>query len=390
MAFIHPRRGSQKIYVYYHDRNTGKLKQLPRKLTRHLDGQPREVADQWVREWEEQHGRIVERSNRIHLKEGDKLSGLWKAYQAQKASETDRERRPRTVRTESQNFHNYVVPFFVGEHEKKEPASWHALIPDFHAHLANLKLSARTRQKILWTLHRFGAYLVFTQHMTYPFVVRPPRSKNTKITPLKVRLTPKDVYDFVKTPHMSGNVNFNLAVLLGYFASLSPSELFALERRDFLTGSIAKTKSKTYTGFKKRDLGSALAVVVSKTLESGGVVELTKNDYRTAVVTVWEVKAAKLIAEIVKEMPNGRLFPLALSTLEHLWGKIVKSKLRVTPHDLRRASGLYLGRSVRLDVTLLQEHMRHAEIETTMLYMREPAVPEKTKARVEQDFDDVA
>lgn len=91
------------------------------------------------------------------------------------------------------------------------------------------------------------------------------------------------------------------------------------------------------------------------------------------------------------EKPAARkalLFTGSYYGMFQAWRKRIKPALKVTAHDLRRASGLYLGRVKRLDLTLLQEHMRHAEIETTMLYTREPQVPD-VKIKPSQDFDDV-
>ena len=295
-------------------------------------------------------------------------------------------------------FEKHIVPFFVTEHEKKDPAHWHALIPEFHLSLSRQSLSARYRSKILWTLKRFGESLVFSQYMAFPYAIRPPKSKVAKVTPLKVRKTPEEILDFVRRTtfptqdHRSdrGDIDWGLAVLLGYFGGFGPGELFALEKADLLTGDFAESECKTLEGFRKHGLGSRLAVVINKTCPHiGEPVPLVKNDYRFGVSNIWDVEAAKLISKLAKDRPEGRLFPYSYAYLIRRWRELVFPQLRATPHDLRRASGLYLGRTVRLALTLLQEHMRHAEIETTMLYTREPAVPEK-KRSTKQDFDDVA
>lgn len=396
MASVQWRRNKQ-VTVYYYDNQLGKLTQVPREITKHLDGKPKDFVYKWVEDWEKKHGRLRARSERSTLSEDDLLFTLWTEYQADQ--KVISKRRDRTAEVETEIFFIHILPFFVGTHRKKDPADWHGLVPDFHGFLFKKKLADATKQKTLWTLERFGSFLVYKQHMTFPFVVRVPKRDQNKTTPLKIRKTPDEVIAFAKTTTYAyadgteSDIDFNLAVLLGYFAGLSPSELFALSKEDLLTGADAAESCKTLEGFRKIGLGSKLGVVVNKTLlghELSRVSILTKNDYRTGVVNVWHAEAAKLIAAMAKDKPTGRLFPYSRGWLERAWRELVKPGLGCTPHDLRRASCLFLGRTVRMPLTLLQEHMRHASIETTMLYCREPDVPEETRVRVAQDFDDVA
>jgi integrase len=396
MAFVQWRRNKKKVYVYYVDPSTGRQVQLPREQTKHLDGQPADAVFAWVEQWEREHGLTRARAERTVLKDDDLLAKLWARYR--KARMRDNPRRARTERNEEDFFLNHIVPFFVDTHQKKDPATWHALVPEFHLHISDKK-SAKTGEPfsdsqikgILWTLERFGDHLVFHGHMTFPFKVQTPARQDNKVTPLKVRKEPKEVMDFVKSyDHPYTKVNFKLMALLGYFAALRPSELFALEKSDLLTAEDAEENTDTLPGFRKAGLGSRLSVSVTKTLpdeEGAEPVELTKTDTSCAVVNIWHVEAAKLIAAMVKGLPEGRLFPYSYSWLHRAWGRYFK--MGVTLHDLRRASALYLGRTVRIPVTLLQEHMRHAEIETTMLYIREPNKATSRKKQ-KQDFDDVA
>lgn len=385
MAYIHWRRGKQ-VTVYYYDKNTGKQIPLPRKQTKHLDGMPKDEVVKWVEDWERKHGKTVNRSERMHLREDDLLATLWRLYQTYRMKMKNRSEA--TAKTETENFEKHVVAFFVKKHQKKDPADWHPLVPAFHDHLFEIGLADTTIQKILWSLERFGKYLVFRRHMTFPFVIYPPARENMKITPLKVERSPEDILTFVKNAQYTyKDIDFNLAVLLGYFAALRPSELFALEKADLLTGENSLLDCKTAAGFKKHGLGSRLSVAIYKALTPDGNV---KTQGSRDIVHIWNADAAKAIAKLVKDKPDGRLFPFSIDWLERAWKDHVKSKLGVTPHDLRRASCLWLGREKRIEVTLLQDHMRHAEIETTLLYTRRPnPIQEKVKKSI-QNFDDVA
>lgn len=404
MAFIDKRFGRKGIYAYYHDRTTGKLKQIPRSLTRHLDDKPFSEAQAWIEAWNKDHGMVRDKSNRMHLKETDKLLGLWVHYQSHR--DKIHHRRIVTSKGESNIFELHILPFFVGLHHNKKPETWHDLVPEFHTHLSAKKLSDSTIRKTLWTLERFGKHLVFNRMMSFPFAVQIPANKKQKITPLKVRLEPDDVLDFVKNkaPNLISKASktggrksqvtvsqMKLMVLLSYFGALGPSELFALEKSDFITGTFAEKFTKTLAGFRAFKFGSRLSVSITKTLgkhASAAPEELLKNDYRKAVVNIWNYKAALIIADILSEIPDGRLFTLGYSGLLNFWSKNIEPHLGTTIHDSRRASCLWLGRTKRINITLLQEHMRHSDIETTMLYMREPVTPEKS-IKMKQDFNDV-
>jgi len=397
MAYVVFRRKSRKVYVYYADpKDGGKVKQLDRDKTKHLDGKPVDHIHKWVGDWEREQGRLKDHVKRTTLRDGDPVVKLWKQYVEQQDARRDVPRRKRTVRTEHDYFHQYVVEFFVGKHQRKDPATWHDLISPFHLHLASeCGLAARSRRQVLLALARFGKYLVFTQYMAFPFVVQLPRDKKAQVTPLKVRKSPAEIIKFVKeASYKYEKIDFNLAILLGYFGALGPSELYALSKEDFITGAIVEDKCSTLEGFRKRKLGSKLAVVVSKTLPNDKDAEpipLMKNDYRYGVVNIWHKEAAQLIANILKTKKPGRLFPLSYSWLVHKWKKEVFPRLQATNHDLRRASALYLGRTLRIETTLLQEHMRHADLDTTQLYMRDPLVPDADELRAaKQNFDDVA
>lgn len=393
MAFPVWRRGTRKVYVYYFDTASNTQMQLPRAATKHLDRLPEAEVEAWVREWEKAHGKASDRSDRIHLKDTDKLNTLWLQYQAHR--DETRERRAITSESEDAIFRSHIVGYFVGERKAKLPHNWHPMMVDFHTHLFEKKLATSTTQKILWTLERFGKHLVWMQYMDYPFVVSLPVSKHAKVTPLKVRKAPEDILNLVKggPEYKNKSIHFNLALLLGYFAGLGPGELFALSREDLLTGRDAETHCKTLLGFRKHKLGSKLGVVVNKTLPAKGKknkpVPLMKNDFRTGVVNIWHPEAAKMIAAIVKDLPPGRLFPFSYGHLARMWRENVMPVAHITAHDLRRSSAHYLGRTLRIEMTLLQEHMRHAEMETTMLYIREPATPD-TQIVARQDWDDVA
>ena len=406
MAFIVKRKGRKGIYALYHDRSSGKQVQIPRKLTSHLDNLPIEEAQAWVDKWEANHGMVVQRSQRINLAEDDRLNKLWERYQLHMTN--TRKRRVGTTMHESALFFNHITHFFVAKHQRKKPETWHDLIPEFHVYLFEKKLQDSTIRGILWALERFGEYLVWSRLMPFKYTIHTPSRQNIKVTPLKVRLSPEQVLQFVNETLKDGTLKkitggrrhivtekeIRLSILLGYFAGLRPSEQWALNKSDFLTGADAEENTNTLDGFRKYNLGSKLSLSITKTWQIKGgpakIEELTKSHYSRSVVNVWHVQAANLIGSILKGLKDGPIFSIGYHGMGQLWRREVLPRLNVTAHDLRRASGFYLGRVKRVDITLLQDHLRHAEIETTMLYTRDPFVPELKQKKRTQNFDDLA
>gem|GEM_PF-5343077 len=74
MAFIDKRRGRKGDLSQRRDSNSGKQKQIPRKLTKHLDRATPEEAQVWLDEWERAHGKASDRAQRVILAPDDRLS----------------------------------------------------------------------------------------------------------------------------------------------------------------------------------------------------------------------------------------------------------------------------------------------------------------------------
>jgi len=383
MASIIYRRKKQQVYVYVWDRKKGGQIQVPRKLTKHLDGRPPVEVEQWVAEWEAQHGpEIAKTSRRVPFQKDESLKALYAAYRAHRASVDNVN--PFTLDVEEKTFDRYMLPYFIGQAELKDPKTWHTASHGLLPWMLEKGYGEPTIRKAVGVLLRFGEYLVYSKYMPFPYVVKVPKAKVAKITPLKARIVPDDVLK----KSLTLGPDLELASLLAYFGALEPSVLWALEIDDFITGDLAKAESKTYLGFQQAGLGSGLAVLCRRSVDCNNRVRpFLKNEYRYAVVNIWHVGAAKRIAALLKGR-EGRLFKYSRPHMERLWLDNVKPVLGGTPHDMRRSSCLYLGRTLRIQPTLLQEHMRHSQLDTTMLYCRDPRLPEIPKD-AKRDLDDV-
>lgn len=382
MATIVFRRKSRKVYVYVWDKKLGKQVQVSRAITKQWDNLPEPDARKQIEEWE------ASQADRYKVKRKTAFSDslatqLFSQYKEHREGLT--ENRSKTYENERDYFYQHILPFFTEKEGLKDPAQWHSKVPDFVPYLLSKNLKSLTIKKVTGVLTRFGEFLVYSRYMNFNYLVKTPKAKKQKTTPLKQRITPEQVLN-LKLP----NTELRLLLLISYFASLGPGESIALIKADFLTGNTAKESCRTYEGLKKEGLGSGLGVIICKSIEaSGKLVSLVKTDYRYGVVNIFNSEAAKAIAALLKDKPDGPLFSFSRSYADKLWAQNVKPYLPCTLHDLRRASLLYLGRTKRLPPTLLQEHARHADLATTMLYCRDPHVPEVSSNQA-QDFSDVS
>lgn len=380
MAQFRRRRGT-KVYVYYC--TNGRQIQLPRKETKHLDKLPDAAVLQWVEDWEQDNGKPKDRIRRAWLRPEDRLFILWEGYKKHQLSLGGV--RATTFAQTNRTFNGHLLPYFIGKHEQKDPSKWYSLVPGLFEHLLGAGLAQSSIKKVLQVLGHFGRWMVYQQILDYPFTIVAPKAPNHKVTPLKKRMAPEDILHCrLDDKH---EIPLKLLVMIGYFFSLRPSELFALERADFMTGDAARLSCRAFAGLQSVGCGSGLSVVVSKTLVDGSESKpLTKSDHSYGVVNCWDKRAAQSIAAALKSLPEGRIVGGSRSWLDRAWKDNIKILLNLTAHDLRRASILYLGRTIRVPLITLQEHARHAEIETTLLYTRDPSIPE---ILAEQDFDDV-
>ena len=123
-------------------------------------------------------------------------------------------------------------------------------------------------------------------------------------------------------------------------------------------------------------------------MKRSSVLGLPKTHFSYGWVNIWDKAAAAIIASLLKEMPKGRLFRLTRNMSFHRWRQHGSKQLGCSLYDLRRASGLYLGRSLDIDLTILKDHLRHSDVNTTMLYIRAPIDNEVGEAH--QDWENVS
>ena len=384
MAYFQRRRNG-KIYVYYTDPETGKIRQVPRADTSHLDAMRDDAIHTWLWDWEDNNGVASTRSRARSTFSTDEIERLWSAFMEEKQALSEEPLAAQTLRNDNQRW-EWIKKFFITHKSEKNLRRWYLHTPDFLVWLlADGTLGREQCKKVIWTLRAFGQFLVAHNYVSQPwYLPRLPRRNRKQSTPLKIAATPDQVLSFAD--HVADPL-FRLALLLGYFGSLRPGELWGLKLEDFVTGDQAKFLAKPHKKLAQYHLGSGLSVYISRQKLNEGTVGRVKK-YSEGWVNIWNSEAAKRIARILKTLEPGPIWPQSRTYLEKNYRRLVRSHLNLTPHDLRRASALYLGRTVGVDVWTLQAHMRHAEFTTTLLYCRTPDEISETDTGL-QDFDNV-
>jgi integrase len=157
-----------------------------------------------------------------------------------------------------------------------------------------------------------------------------------------------------------------LLALIGYFFSLRPQELFALRRDDFRANeSVEACKALRAVG-----LYGKLAMRIDRQRRGDGSVCDPKASSK-GWVACFDKKAAELIVESLLGLSkNAKLFDRSNDWLTVQWKK--RGIQGITLKDLRRASLYWLGHYSNIDYATLKNHARHADPNTTWLYLRRP------------------
>ncbi len=353
-----------------------------------LKDKPDAEIQRWVENWEVENNCVPKTRNRKKSTATwtPKLAKLLKEYQKERAMEEKVARK--TLAEELGVFENYIFPFFLQVHGRNDPARWDEVGFGFRGWLTETtSLEVRTKKQIIEALNRFGAYLKEVGAIDQAWKYKTPKtghSRTDRKTPLELAIKPEDIFAAVK---LVTAPEWKLSLLVGYFAVLRPEEVLALTKEDFLTGALAVKESQTYLRLQKKSLDSKLAVKITKALVEGKKVGPPKNYNSNGIVTIWNKDAALQIAAILKEWPDDTpFFTFCKTYLFKIHSEKVRPHIGVTMHDLRRAGGLYLGRTLEVEPWLLQDVMRHKDLDTTMLYTRRPVQDVSTG---QQDFNDV-
>ena len=305
-----------------------------------------------------------------------------------------------------QYFEKYIGKFF-GARGIKDVRAWGFHLIDLRDWLLHHESKSRKlTSRVLSRLEQFSKYLVEARIIAEPWLVNKPDTGANDHTPLPREIKPEDIMGFAQKALKAEEPREDIALLalIGFYMGLRPGETFALKREDFFTGEQSEKRSITNLRFAKYGLGSKLTVVINKQKKRDKITregdKITAREVNTpppktpgskGYVTCWDKDAAKAIAVILQGRQTGPLFVQTRDVLFDKWAEVTKSGelADITLHDLRRASGFYLGRILDIPFALLQDHLRHKDPRTTHKYTRRPKDDYNVTAD-QQDFDDVS
>lgn len=362
MAFWN--RQGKRVYVYTYDSSAGKQKALPRKLTKHLDGEPTHNIQAWVDQYALQYeNKKFTKQTFIESKKLNNLVDLFGQYLKK------RRRAEPTIQKHKSLLKRTILPYFLLADEQiySDPNNWPGISIKLLDYLQEKGLSDTLIETCNTSLRLFWNWLGDERYLTTPYELRLRNPvREDKETPLKRILTPDEVMTFVRA---SDDDEMKLLALLGYFFSLRPFEQFALRPIDFRAGSEAAER-ECCTVMGRFGLYNRLAVNIHRQRIKSGDFTTPKAHSRGWVSCFHKEAAAEIVKLLKGREPEEVLFPHHADWLFVKWRR--KGIKQVALKDLRRASLYYLGHHTSFELTALMHHARHKKVETTRLYLRRP------------------
>ena len=348
-------------YVVVWSCESGKQKQLPRKLTKHLDGAEDHIIESWVSNYSYEHERkkdapapltdvgltaLVERF-RLYLKKKQK------AYT--------------TIQWHCSSLENNVIPFFLGR-GLTDPAQWAGVSVHLLPFLEQKELTSHNIVKCNQALNQFWSWLTeeglvhSTINLRTPIIVKAQ-------TPLKFTQTPEEIMDWVRR-NLDSETSF--MACMGFFFSLRPQETFALRLKDFQFG-LKASESEACKVMARHGLYDRVAVHIERQITKQNEIKAPKAN-SIGWVSCFHKEAAQWLSAYFKNLdskdPSAPLFKCKPDRNFRRWAKIGIPD--ITLKYLRRSSVYWLGHYTDMGIQELANHARHENIETTRLYLRRP------------------
>ena len=362
MATWQRRKGKVYVWVY----RDGKQRQVPRDFTRHLDGAQDEEVTSWADYYDSETKRTAKALPPMTNEKITKSVDEFCTYLL------SRGRDPSTVSHHRSSLLNSVVPYFLSKNIEDVHA-WPSASVKMLAALQERGLSHHQITKCNIATSLYWKWLTEEGLVHSTINLRKPVNVKSH-TPLQNTLTPEQVWAWLDRPELdpeslAHEPEIKLMCVLGYFFSLRPQEVFALRKKSFVAGKLAKECGKVMA---EHGLFPALAVKVTHQITRSGREKLPKAG-SGGWVACFDKRAAEYLVGVVNALPEkeSRLFPEFLPDRHFdVWKR--HGMQNVTMKDLRRASLYHLGHYTSLGIQELANHARHANIETTRLYIRRP------------------
>lgn len=354
MASFTRRRGGQ-VTVWV--RKDGKNVPLPRSKTKHLDYEPDHNVRAWIAQWEEQNG--------IRPVSDAKLNELLERFIIY--CRDDLKRDLQTYTEHQRHLEQHVLPYFLTlDPPRTDPNSWPSCSVQMRDALRKEGLTEGQIYRCNIALRQFFKWLAEEKEVLGDGTLllrKPDMSEYGGETPLKVFLNPPDVLDLIaKAPHP----DWALTLVLGYFFSLRPEEIFGARVGDLRVGAAVRTLEAS-KAMRKLGLYDGLAFNVTRQMNKRGKEGNPKDDSFGWVCCFDKTAAATLVQSLGNKQPDERI-------LERMPYKFYKDWPfdEFEPKDLRRASLYWLGHNTDMSQNQMMKHARQKTEEALRLYLRRP------------------
>lgn len=355
MASWYRKRGKE-VVVFIRENN--KNKQLPRALTKSLDGEPDHNIEHWVREWEQKHTR----SAPSELSD-QKLTNLVERFLGY--IKTDLKRNYNTVSEHRRHLLNNVIPFFLRQAPPlKDPNLWPTASIRMLHDLREMGLTNAQIYRCNVALRLFYKWLAEERVVSADKILlrTPDMSGYKETTPLKFFLSPQDILALALKAQDSDAA---IGLLLGYFFSLRSQEIFGVKVGDFRTGPIARSLECSKT-MAELDMFDGLALHVERQKNKLKTLSKPKNNSKGWVCCFHRDGARQLVALLENRGPDEFVIKKPPNSFYKDWPWDFAVK------DLRRASLYWLGHNTAITVVQMMKHARQKSYEALSLYLRRP------------------
>ena len=339
--FVKRRKG--RVYVYYYSQ--GVRRALPRRETYHLDNAMDEEIERFL------IAKSAIQKARKHRPDAQQVPAeLEPLIEQFVAHMRDNRSRRHFTLAQYEGYLRRAGLLFGWPLDK-----WPLKSPNFPQLCRSFGYSRAAMFKMRQNILVFWYWLRDMGYVTGELYI-PQMSVSNKTTPLKHTLSP----DQVLALPLKGDLRY--LALLCYFFSIRPQEAIAIVPGDFAAGS-AVAELECCRVFKKAGLFHKLAVRIEKQRHGHEVYD-PKSD-SIGWVACFNQDAAKEIVKLAQTVK----FEFRMDSYQRRW---LKQQLGFTLKDLRRASLYWLGHHTKLNVVELRNHARHANLDTTSLYVRRP------------------
>lgn len=351
---LKPGKKSPRVCVYYW--KDDKQVQVPRKLTKHLDGKPEAMIDDWMVWYAATKSIALRVVKREFSSELEKLLGRYEEYLK------SRRKHPNTVKGHIDRVRLALPVFADADYD-----GWYLLGGKLEEHLRE-HVNPHRHNRINQSFRAFYVWLQQVNEIRHRHgLLLVNRVLDETKTPLQFTLTPADVLAWAKACPVP---ELKFIALAGFFFSLRTGEVFGARRHDFVAGKAVEV-FEDYKVLSKVGQATKLVINIQNCRANNGKEYKPSARKRGGIVVCTNTEAAQLLIKLINAHEG---YVITEDHKPEYWVKTWRKRgiPGITIKDLRRASLYWLGHYTDIPFVGLKNHARHRDPETTALYVRRP------------------